>query len=794
MLTPLQQVEQRLHNLRSPKRGHTFWGLLGIMGICTLLVTWQHWTWVSAPNAYLLGNTAKTYKNYMTTAWHVSHDPDYLHYGGMNHPYGEHVLFTDNQPLLSAAMQWWNWRIANLNDHIVAIVNRFQWLSLVFACGFLFLLFRKLHFPVWYAGLTALVLTFLAPQYQYIDQSFGLSHTFVIPMLLYWLCRYEERQSRRYQSLHIGFGVFLTAQLHFYYFGLAVAFFTAYLLFQIFRDFRWSNIRARISHWIVMIVFPYLLLTFWQQISDYALDRPLDEPSFLTNLGCWEGVLLPPSGFALFEWLSPYLVRLRTMPHEAIAYAGFFALPFTLWLLFSGFRMFGRKWGRAAYHRTHRHYLRGILVAGMLTALFAFGFPFALPSMRWMTADLGLFQQFRHLGRFTWIYYYTLNIPLLYALWNVSVRYTGLKNGGWEWLRWPIALGPVWVLAIEAFIFQHHKHIELRPNVLRKEAVTSGAPKHWLNTVDFSSYQALLPLPYYHIGAEIVRMGLQDSTLFEQTQLTAFHTGIPDLGVFLDRTSTSQALKSIQFALLPAAEPLLLNDLDDTRPIAIMADAHQWLTLPNQYPHLLRKAEPIYEGNGVKILRVWPDSIRQAISALQYDIRREATRKASIRRDGWALSNASLPFAHFSFDSLTNTPHVFQGSGAYISKTSDTTWLFRANLPAGAYSLSWWLYVEPSTHLDFGYHLGVPNAEGSWTWRHGNTGHHLRAILEGWALLEISFEVPTETTQATVCYLHDSHRYGQSFFIDEVELRAQGQNAYRTSLGQVVKNNVWYRE
>ena len=103
----LEYIEHTLQRLASPKRSHTFWGWLLVMIFTAALLWIRNDAWRDNPNAYLLRDTPDTYKNYMTTAWHVAHDSDYVHYSGMNYPYGEHVLFTDNQPVISAAMQWW---------------------------------------------------------------------------------------------------------------------------------------------------------------------------------------------------------------------------------------------------------------------------------------------------------------------------------------------------------------------------------------------------------------------------------------------------------------------------------------------------------------------------------------------------------------------------------------------------------------------------------------------------------------------------------------------------------------
>lgn len=794
MQSPIQQVEQQLYDLRSPKRATTFWGLLAVMMVCSLMVLWIHRAWIFDPNAFMLGDGPDGFKNYMTTTWHVRHDEDFLHYDGMNHPFGEHVLFTDNQPLLSGLLQWWSRNVSDLSNSTVGIVNRFQAISIVLCSAFLFLLFRKLHFPVWYAGLAALAMTFLAPQYTRFDGHFGLSHIFIIPMLLYWLCRYEERVSRRYQSLHIGIGVCLAAQLHFYYFGLAIVFLTLYLLFQILRDFRWANIRARLSHWVVMLVLPYILLTVWLQLSDYAADRPASPYGFTDYIGRWEGVFLPYKEFGLYHWIDK-MVKIRTISPEARAYAGVMALPFTLWLLLSRGRMFGFKWGRAAYHRTHRHFLRGILVAGALLLLFAFGFPFAIPGLEWLVEYMGPFKQFRGLGRFTWIYFYIINIVLLYGAWNVSVRYTGILGGKALWLRWPIALVPVVLLAWEAAILQKIKPVALLPNVTQRNIATdNNDTEHWLNVLDFKAFQALLPLPYYHEGSENIWLDLGDQQLFRKVQMTAVQTGVPDIGVYLSRTSAAQTLKSVQLALEPCTTPVLLQDLDDRRPIAVMVDARQWTQVQAMYPHLVRFAKPLYDQRDLKVFSLWPDSIRSGVRAVHQDMRAEANRAGQYRRGLWRASDATLPFYYQPFDSLTNTPQIFHGSGAFAGNTSENTTLWSGTLPQGDYTLSLWVYAEPNLDFNPWYTIEVQQANGQQRRTHEVLGRKLRAIADGWVLLEVPIRIAdNEQNQPARFFLQQRYPY-RPFFVDEVMLRANTLEVYRVELGRVAKNNVWYRE
>jgi len=216
----VEKIEHTLHNLASPTRGHTFWGLLAVLAVAALLIWASHGEWLRAPNDVMFSKSSDGLKNYMTSAWHVQQDSGYVHYSGMDYPFGDHVLFTDNQPILCAGIKWWSKNVSDVRGDVVGIIHLTLVLSIIFGAGVIYLLLRKLHLPVWYAGLSAMGIAFLSPQYNRFDGHFGLSHIWVLPMLLLLLCRYEERQSRRYQSLLIGILIWFSAQLHFYYLGV----------------------------------------------------------------------------------------------------------------------------------------------------------------------------------------------------------------------------------------------------------------------------------------------------------------------------------------------------------------------------------------------------------------------------------------------------------------------------------------------------------------------------------------------------------------------------------------------
>ncbi|MDX1910399.1 MAG: hypothetical protein SFV22_02880 [Saprospiraceae bacterium] len=806
-IKPVEQIEHTLHNLASPKRGHTFWGLIGVLIVTSILLWTKHGEWLISPNDYMLSSTPDGVKNYMTSAWHVKHDSTYVHYAGMNYPFGEHVLFTDNQPVLSSFMQWWNRNVSDISHQVVGIMNLMLFFSTLLGTGVLYLLLRKLHLPVWYAGAVAIGIAFLSPQHIRFDGHFGLSHIWVLPMLLLLLCRYEERQSRRYQSLLIGILIWFSAQLHFYNFGVSCVFLGFYTLFQIILNHSWRNIWTRLSHLCVMIILPFALLNIWVHWSDYCPDRPANPFGFTTYIGHWEGVFLPYENFPLYQWIDHHITKIRRLDYEAKAYAGMVATLFTFWLVFfRRFRLFDPEWETAAYHRVHKNYLRGLAFAAFATLFFAFGIPFAVRGLEWMADYLGPFRQFRGLGRFTWVFYYAINLLIFYILWNKSQRLE-ISEKIRKWVagrsvfvarylpgaaQWSLALVPLAVLWWEAAYYYKSLPLRLHPNQTQRNVI-AAAPDHWLNKVDFGRFQAMMPLPYYHIGSENIWYDLY-FPLFQKVQYTAFQTGVPDMGVNMSRSAVSRMVKSMQFALPCYESPALLAELPDNRPIGLMIAPERWEETKKTYEHLVSKAQTVYEGPEMIIMSLIPDSVRIWSEQKALAVAAEMEQYGQINAGhGWRTDKTPLWFAHMRLDSMTNSRHIFQGAGAGEGWISDSTWLWNKPIPKGFYYLSVWIKVDEDMGMNHQINIMEKNqSDGRVVYaRSDEVRFNIKYIAQGWALFDIPFEVKEEHSIVGL-YLHKA-KVNVPFWYDEVLIKDARFTLYRKEAGWLVRNNYWFK-
>jgi hypothetical protein len=780
-LKHLAYIEHTLQRLASPKRSHTFWGLVLVL-LAAYAVLWpRHAAWLSEPDRYYLSGHPAQQAAYFNTAWHVARDSVQVHFGGMNYPYGEHVLFTDGQPLVMEAMQWWSRHVSDLRGRTTGLLNLWQFVSLLLSVGVLYLLFRKLHFPVWYAGAAALGILLLSPQNACFASDFGLSHSWVFPLLLLLLCRYEERHSRRYQSLQMGVLAWLAAQIHLFYFALSAIFLLWYTAYQLLRDFSARNLRVRLSHLVVTLLLPSVMLNIWLHWAHYTPERAYDmeQPGSAA-----------PSWSALLPWGAAEALPVQVGTVATAFVLGLLCLNLAyrpLRRALSGWRLLPdlpafmpASWMETAYHRVHKRYLEGIFAASAMMLLFACGFPQPLKNALGLAEPLG---HFCASGRFAWAFYHVANVLAFYLFWNWSVRFKGFGTTGRGWqLRWAIALLPLGILYFEGLLFQQKQALQLCPNPVH---AAQQAPQSdpWLQKVPFQAYQALLPLPYYHLGSALP-LGTPDSALLCDAQCAGLLHGIPNMAAQLHCSAREQTVRLAQLALPLAEMPGIADELPDGRPLLLLVEQHQWDSVRLRYPQLLQKAIPVYNGPRVRLLALAPDSLRAAARAALQLVETERGGRVLLPTKGWESSVQDPWFYAQNFDSLTAQSLVFQGNGAYAAPLRDTLWLWDAPLPSGRYTLSFWVQLRS------GAGLSATLWQGDAATRPQDLAKGLRSIVGDWGLVAFDFEVPTAGQQRI--FLHDPGKR-TVLHLDELLLKQSGFDLYKTRPGWVVRNNYWYK-
>ncbi|MEO5906113.1 MAG: hypothetical protein ABIQ11_05270, partial [Saprospiraceae bacterium] len=86
----------------------------------------------SCPSCYLFEDGGDGLKNYYTLAYYVKHDQGW-HFSGMNYPYGENIIYTDNQPILALTLRWVDQHITDMDNHVVGVLNMLLLIGLYLA-------------------------------------------------------------------------------------------------------------------------------------------------------------------------------------------------------------------------------------------------------------------------------------------------------------------------------------------------------------------------------------------------------------------------------------------------------------------------------------------------------------------------------------------------------------------------------------------------------------------------------------------------------------------------------------
>ena len=116
-----------------------YWGytsaLIGILAIILLYTDV-----ILHPDSFMFGAYGDSVKNYFTFAWHVRYDSNWLHFGGMNYPFGDHVCYTDGHPIFSLFLGPFGF----VKQYPVGTLNMLMLLSQILGIISVYLLLKEL--------------------------------------------------------------------------------------------------------------------------------------------------------------------------------------------------------------------------------------------------------------------------------------------------------------------------------------------------------------------------------------------------------------------------------------------------------------------------------------------------------------------------------------------------------------------------------------------------------------------------------------------------------------------------
>lgn len=758
-----------------------------LLVICMSITISYHFKAVLlSPSSTLMATEGDGLKNYLTPLLHVKNSHSYHHFDSMNYPYGEHVLFTDNQPLISNALRFWQRNFNEVTYHTTGVLNIALLLSLLIASCFIYYFLRSLLLPHWYSLIAAIAVSWLSPQLLRFGGHYALGYMAILLTLLYFLKGFETKAwkwSRRIIALNL-----LAPMIHFYYFGIAA------LFLSIFYALKWlkerHNYKFYLLHWSSQLILPFVFFNFiWLKIDNAVTDRPDAPFGFLHYVSTLEGTFFR-KGNLLYDVLNQYAFAFPNMDEfESWNYVGFAALCFVVLSLVSV--IFTRKialFDTEIKAKADLTFFQTAFWASFLLFIFSLGVPFIFPNCEFLLQYTGPLKQFRGLGRFSWMFFFMVNLLAFYAIYHWGERIKSIELRRVFWLFFLL------IALKEGFT-----NVEKigKPRGLYEEMNLCGEPMEtWAAYMDKSKYQAILPVPYYHLGAEYLGIEMQEHSL-AYNLFASYQSGLPSMGVMMSRTSWQQALSSLPLGMEFYREPPVLQQLPNQKPLLIMENKAWHQKTKNRYQPLLNKATKIHENQAFALYELPIDGYQKVIREQKELIKKEAEKPSLILQNNglWCEDSSKASYFYSDFDNQV-AAQTYRGKGALQFNATSPKVVFQQHLSKQQnqqrYQLQFWINIEKGIHARSNFSIKEWDNQGElqYYWFHGCL-HNIVALDGHWALVSFPFQPKLNDTTIEVSLINEET--ASPLCIDELLIIPQGAEIFKKeSNGDVMKNGRWY--
>lgn len=732
--------------------------------LAALLLCWLRFPgFFTEANSRYIEPYGDGFKNYAVPEYHVAHDTAFSRYGGMNYPYGEHIVSSDGQPFMANILLGLKKQGLPTQHYVPEAIHAAMVLSVLLAVAALFILLVRLGVPHYFAGPATLGMVFLAPQMARMTAHYGLAQVAALPLL--FLAFYHFRRAPGWgRSLVIALLLFVFSLFHFYFFALLGAVILLWHFFEPFVDGSAAiSLRRRLGYLTVQFGLPLLFFVFWLFAGDSVTDRS-DQPwGFFHYRSRPEGLLLSLAQ-PHWAWINRHILHLGAPEFEAINYLG---IPAILGLALMTLHFLFKKSGGLSYEGA---YVCILMAASSVLLLFSFGLPFTLPGFRDLFEWAGPVKQFRSIGRFSWPFYFASNIAAMVWFSRYRQKYIPLL---------------LLILLGEAYFFQRKLDVQLDEVI----GLEGGEELTELVGIRLADYQAILPIPYFHVGSDNFWWSPEGFILQKSLRL-GIESGLPVTGVLSSRTSIGQSWEQMQFVSPPYREPTLLGKFPDQRPLLVLWDEQQYRLEPEKFAHLLPDLKPLYEEQRLKIYALEMESFKH----------RPAAKAGQIAAEMGAGASLGLPPDKVFFedyDKEGNSEGYPDGKGMRMPigknfAVLDTTLTFARK--DSTLSIEFWAFLKQDLAGRMNIRLTETNHGQTWQTKQHQVGGRT-AIFDptGWGLVDVSFVPKTDSCRLQVEFIQNEVRK-LYFQWDELLIRPKSNHFYRRMGNYNWKDNLWFRK
>ncbi len=475
-------------------------------------------------NSTLSSITLDSIKNYYTFVYHIKNDTQILHFTGMNYPFGEHVIYTDCQPLLTFILRPFKF----LHNHLIGIMHGLLYFTFIITPVILHKIFISLSINRYVSFFVSMAIALLSPQLLKINAGHhALAYGCVVPVTILMILNHFQ-----YRSVYTSLGllIFLSAMFLLHpYLGFSLSLFSS--LSFLFYDLSGKDRKKFILYLkdFSITLLPVLLFKLFMLLTDKHKDRTIEPYGNGVMVENIDSLVSPV--FGPFRSLMESVFNDRPQHFEGHTYLGFFIL--VLFIIFICMVPKMIKW---------KIFSREVLVlflSSLIILFISFGYHNRLFEM--LNIKISAISQFRAVCRFAWIFYFTFSIFVVTGLYQVFRAYRRHRQ---------ITLS-VAVIFFLFNLFEAHYYFKLDEDAFWKfrnffsSEQLNKEERDVLGFIDNIKPQAILPLPMFHGGSEMYdRNGSSNEMI--PSMVYSYHASLPIIGVMMSRTSMTETEQLIQ--------------------------------------------------------------------------------------------------------------------------------------------------------------------------------------------------------------------------------------------------------
>ncbi|MDI1354391.1 MAG: hypothetical protein PSX36_05715 [bacterium] len=505
------------------------WKINVTLFLCSFAIYFWHFHSVFLNINLLLSSiTLDSIKNYYTFIYHIKNDPQLFHFSGMNYPEGEHIVYTDAQPLIACVLKL----IPFAHNYLIGILHGLIFMSFIISPLILNKILVQLQVDRFSAFFFSLGIALLSPQFLKINAGhLALAYGCLIPYSILILLKVLDKRDKL-SLLHVFVFNTLVFLIHPYMgFSLSLFTFLALFFYDLSRPVSRSSVKSHVQSLTIGIL-PIVLFKLFMAVTDHHLNRtqePYGKEAMIENL---DSVLAPV--FGPFKNFMSGLFPHPSQHFEGHTYLGFFTILLSLAFLLLLPLLVKRK--------TFQKEITAVFLSSLVILFISFGIHIKL--MNAFHVQLSTVNQFRAVCRFAWIFYYCLPLFVIVSIYHSAK--TSLNTSSFRIISASIALLFFSTQLLEAhFMFKLNESAYWKFRNFFNETNLNEEEQLVLQSIEQKKPQAIIPLPIFHGGSELYeRNGSSNSMI--PTMLYSYHAGLPILSMMSSRTSMTETEDLIQ--------------------------------------------------------------------------------------------------------------------------------------------------------------------------------------------------------------------------------------------------------